>query len=156
MKISKALGINTNIIRIRDFEFAGQKFKVKIPSVSEAEIMEEKVSNPSEESIKIHYDGLTKTLLENKKDFVKQEGIEYLDDDILMGGNSLKQLAISKCQNEIRIVETFKLLIPKDGEDMSNITYEEINNEIPFPIQLDLVKTIASIISPNYETTKKN
>jgi hypothetical protein len=39
---------------------------------------------------------------------------------------------------------------------MSATTYEEINSEFPFSIQLELMKKIIEVISPSYEETRKN
>ena len=60
-------------------------------------------------------------------------------------------------QTEQRILEMVKLLVPEvDGANMEDLTYEEINSEFPFPVQLELMKKIAEVISPGYEETRKN
>jgi hypothetical protein len=43
-----------------------------------------------------------------------------------------------------------------EGANMDDLTYEELNSEFPFPVQLELMKKIAEVISPSYEETKKN
>ena len=86
----------------------------------------------------------------------KDSGVVYTDDDIIVGDNSMRDLAKSQAGTEIRIVESFKLLIPIDDTDMSNLTYADINAEFPLPVQLTFVKKIAEVISPNYEEVRKN
>jgi hypothetical protein len=50
-----------------------------------------------------------------------------------------------------------RLLVPVQKDfDMSQITYKEIDAEFPFSIQMDLMKKIIEVVSPNYEETRKN
>ena len=155
-KFSKAFGVNTTQLRVRSFEFNGQKFNVRIPLANEAEEMFKKAENPTPEHIEEKYQELTKDLIKKKDKLLgKDSGILFKDDDIVVGDNSMRDLAKSQAGTEIRIVESFKLLIPVDGSDFSDLTYEEINAEFPLPVQLTLVKRIAEVISPNYEEIRK-
>mgnify|MGYP003351873172 CR=1 FL=1 len=43
MSLKNILGINPEFIRIREFELQGQKFKVKVPNITESEYMEKMV-----------------------------------------------------------------------------------------------------------------
>lgn len=156
-KFSKSFGINTAQLRTRKFEINGQSFNVRIPLANEAEEMFKKAENPSPEHIEEKYKELTKDILAKKDVLIsKDSGIIFKDDDIVVGENSMRDLAKSQAGTEIRIVESFKLLIPVDGSDFSDLTYEEINAEFPLPVQLTLVKKIAEVISPNYEEVRKN
>lgn len=156
-KFSKSFGINTAQLRTRKFEINGQTFNVRIPLATEAEEMYKKSENPDPAHIEAKYKELTKDLIA-KKDVLlgKDSGVIFTDDDIKVGDNSMRDLAKSQAGTEIRIVESFKLLIPVDGTNFSDLTYEEINAEFPLPVQLTLVKRIAEVISPNYEEVRKN
>lgn len=156
MSLKNILGINPEFIRIREFELQGQKFKVKVPNITESEYMEKLVENPSTELINEKYQKLLKPLLEKKEQFGESDKIVFKDDDVVIDSISLKEIAINQCKTELRILASFKLLIPQEGQTMDNLTYDDINSDIPFPIQLDIVKKIANIISPSYEDSKKN
>lgn len=156
-KISQSFGINSSKLRTRQFEINGQKFNVRIPLATEAEEMYKKCENPDEQAIEAKYKEITKTLYEKKEELQGLDsGIEFKDNDIVVGESSMRQMAKSQISTEIRILESFKLLVPVDNTDLSNLTYEEINEEFPLPIQLVVVKKIAEVISPNYEETRKN
>lgn len=151
MKISENLKINSDSIRIRTFTMAGQTLKVRVPLASEMEAMSKRVSETDWQS---KYNEFAAPLLE-KKETLDGEKIEYKEDDIVIGGKSIKETAILAAQTNARIVEMFKLLVPVDG-DLSNLTYEEIEAEFPFSVQLEISKKIAEVISPGYEETRKN
>lgn len=151
MKLSESLKINTDNIRIRDFTMAGQKLRVRVPLAAEMETMNKRINDVD---WKKKYDEFSIPLIE-RKDILKGEKIEFADDDILVDGRSIKETAILAAQTNARIVEMFKLLIPVDG-DLENLTYEEIESEFPFSVQLEISKKIAEVISPGYEETRKN
>ena len=156
-KFGKSFGINTAQLRTRKFEINGQSFNVRIPLANEAEEMFKKSENPSPEHIEQKYTELTKDLLAKKDVLIsKDSGVEFKDNDIVVGDNSMRDLAKSQAGTEIRIVESFKLLIPVDDTDLSQLSYEDINSEFPLPVQLAFVKRIAEVISPNYEEIRKN
>ena len=156
-KFGKSFGINTAQLRTRKFEINGQSFNVRVPLAIEAEEMYKKAENPTLEHIEEKYKELTKDLIKKKNVLIsKDSGVVYTDNDIIVGDNSMRDLAKSQAGTEIRIVESFKLLIPIDDTDMSNLTYADINAEFPLPVQLTFVKKIAEVISPNYEEVRKN
>lgn len=153
MKLSESLKINSNNIRIREFTMAGQTLRVRVPLASEMEAMNERVKNVEWQD---QYKKMVDPLLE-KKDSFDNEEIKFTDDDVLINDKSIKELAKVAAQTNARIVEMFKLLVPViDGEDLSELTYEEIENEFPFSVQLEVSKKIAEVISPGYEETRKN
>lgn len=156
MSLAKSLKINSDAIRIRSFEFNGQTIKVRVPTTVEADQLYDKMK-ASEELISLKYQELKKPLLEKRKELEKSDSdIKFLEDDIIVAGTSIKELAKTQADGETRILETFKLLVPADGKDMSTLTYQEINDDLPLPIQLDLVKKITEVISSSYEETRKN
>jgi hypothetical protein len=99
---------------------------------------------------------LIEPLMQKKKD-LQSESIVYTKDDVIVDGRSTKELAKMSAQTEQRILEMVKLLVPEmEGASMDALTYEEINQEFPFPVQLELMKKIAEVISPGYEEARKN
>lgn len=156
MSIAKSLKINQDAIRMRSFDFNGQTLRVRVPLTAEADELYEKIKEPSPELVKEKYEELSKPLLEKRKELEKSEDIKFANDDIIVGGNSVRELARTQAGGETRILETFKLLVPADGKDMKDLTYEQINEDLPLPIQLELVKKITEVISPSYEESRKN
>jgi hypothetical protein len=156
-KLKKALGINPDNVRIRDFELGGQKFRVRVPLTIEAEAIFNRTQNPDEKLVDDKYQEIAKPLLELREKFEAEQGdIVYTDNDIIVKEKSMREMAKAQASTQLRILETFKLLVPIDNSDMNDLTYEDINNEFPLPIQLTMVKKITEIISPSYEESKKN
>jgi hypothetical protein len=153
MKLSEILKVNQQILRTRAFVLGGQNFKVRVPLTSEMEIINKRIS---EVDVTKKTEELLNPLLE-KKGTLESESIIYLDDDVLIDGKSVKDLAKMTAQTEQRILEMVKLLVPEmEGANMEELTYQEINDDFPFPVQLELMKKIAEVISPGYEETRKN
>jgi len=153
MKLSEILKINQQVLRTRSFVLGGQNFKARVPLSSEMKVINKRVS---EVDITKKTEELIAPLIE-KKESLQSESIVYLDDDVIVDGRSIKDLAKITAQTEQRVLEMVKLLVPEmEGASMDELTYEEINNEFPFPVQLELMKKIAEVISPSYEETKKN
>ena len=153
MKLSEILKVNQQVLRTRAFVLGGQNFKVRVPLASEMEIINKRISE-IDATKKI--EELINPLLE-KKGTLESDSIVYLDDDVLVDGKSVKDLARMTAQTEQRILEMVKLLVPEmEGANMEELTYEEINNEFPFAVQLELMKKITEVISPGYEETRKN
>ena len=76
---------------------------------------------------------------------------------MLVGERSLRQSAKLKLQTDIKITEFIKLLLPENPEDsLADLTYEEINNEFPLSVQMQLVEKITEAISPTYKETRGN
>lgn len=157
MSFAQSLKINQDQIRIRSFEFNGQILKVRVPLTTEADALYEKMKAPSEELVAKKYEELSVPLLEKREDLeASGNEVVFADDDIIVAGTSIRELAKSQAEGETRILETFKFLVPADGRDMSTLTYEEICEDLPLPIQLELVKKISEVISTGYEETRKN
>ena len=156
-RIAESLKINLDIIRTRTFDFKGQEFKVRIPKTKEAEEIFTKAENPPSDLVEQKYVELSKPLITRKADLIESGAdVKFLENDVMMGETSLRKLAEAQAGSEIRIIESFKLLVLPGGETLTDITYEEISEDFPKPIQYDLVKKIAEVISPNYEEIRKN
>lgn len=149
MKLSQSLKINTDNIRIREFTMAGQKLRVRVPLASEMEVIGKAVDDA--EWID-KFESLKKPFIDEASGDVKET-----DDDVIVDGKSLKELAIMSAKTETRITQMIRLLVPaEEGFDMSQITYADIEAEFPFSVQIELMKKIAEVISPGYEESRKN
>ena len=75
------------------------------------------------------------------------------------GWDEVKRVIIGR-SNEYQnaIIAHYKYLIDykHSYDQLEDITYEEISEDFPKPIQYDLVKRIAEVISPSYEEIRKN
>lgn len=156
-KLSKAFKVNLDAMRTREFAYHDQTFKVRVPLAKEAEEMFAKADNPPKEEVEAKFKELSKDLYANKKEIIESGAdIKFEGDDVIVGENSLRELAKNQVSGNIRIIESFKLLVTATGENLVDITYDEINEEFPLPVQLALVKKIAEVISPGYEEIRKN
>ncbi len=150
-KIASALKINDSI-RVKTFELASNKFKVKVPLSSEMEAISERIKSVPKEKVDARFDKMVNN--------VKQEsvsGVEFVNDDIVIDGKlmNLRDTCVSVIQMEQRILEYFKLLIPESG-DFSDITYEDIEAEFPMSIQFEMLERITESIQPGYKEARKN
>lgn len=158
-KLSKALGDKYQSKRanifIRSFELGGHIFRVRIPFVAEADKIYQKVNNPDDKHIERIYKTLSEPLLLLKKDATDE--IQYLENDVIVQGRSMREAAKNKAITENRIVEYIKLLIPEQPDmSLDDLTYEEVEAEFPFSVQLALVEKISEAISPGYKETRGN
>jgi hypothetical protein len=154
-KLNSVLGVDTDAIRIRSFTFNNQVLRVRVPTSSEAEQIFEKTKEPSAELVETKYQEITKPILDAREKLENTE-IVFKDDDILFQDKSMRELAKTKASTELRILETFKLLVAGNGGRMEDLTYDDISQDLPLPIQLQLVQRITEVISPSYEETRKN
>jgi len=160
-KLSKALGdkyqAKRTSIFTRTFELGGHTFKVRIPFVAEADKIYEKISNPDEKHIEEIYSKLAEPILKFKDSADPDSEIEYQENDILVKGRSMREAAKNKAITENRVVEYIKLLIPEDPEmKLDDLTYEEVEAEFPWTVQIALVEKISEAISPGYKETRGN
>lgn len=141
----------------RTFELGGHTFKVHIPAVAEADAIYQKVMNPPDELIDALYTKMVEPLLSLKDSASPDDGVDFLDNDVVVQGRSMREAARNKAMTESKITEYIKLLIPENPEEtMDSITYADIEAEFPLPIQLTLIEKIAEVISPSYKETRGN
>lgn len=153
MKLSGALNISNDSMRVRAFTLGGQSFKVRVPLATEMEAISDKVLNVDSSK---KFSEMMAPLLEKRAE-LESETIKYVDDDAIVDGKSIKELSKLTAQTECRITEMIRLLVPAaEGFDMTTIEYSDIESEFPFAIQLELMKKIAEVIAPGYEETRKN
>jgi hypothetical protein len=140
---------------IRQFELGGHTFKVKIPTVAESDAIYERIQNPSDKEVTATYDQIAKPL-EQFKDQPTEE-FQFLENDILVNGRSLRETAKIKITTQNRITEFIKLLIPENEKNsLADLTYAEIEAEFPVSVQMALMEKIAEAISPSYKESRGN
>lgn len=161
-KLSNAFGATYDKMRreilTRKFELGGFTFKVRVPLVAESDAIYTRITNPDEAKIENIYQLLVEPLQKFRESSVATEsGFEFLEDDVLVQGKSLREAARNKALTEARVVEYIKLLVPEDPEaSLNDITYDDIEAEWPLNVQLALCEKIGEVISPNYKETRGN
>jgi hypothetical protein len=137
---------------------------VRVPLKREMEQMLERISNPNTETIEQVYQRMSKPLRESiaegGDDFLEvlnkdKQVMTILDDDIILDGNSVKQVATFTAMWETKVQEFFQLLQSESGEPI-NETYEQIAEEFPESVIRQIVEDIESAVKPDYKTAKKN
>lgn len=146
---------NKEAIRTRTFELGGHNFKVRVPLIVETEAIQKRLSVLDEEKIEQYYKDITKELLDNKESMPKESKVEYKENDVVVDGRSMRETARNKLLSEMRITEMFRLLVPEDKDfDMNSITYKDIEELFPLPIQMAVVDEITTVISFDYKKTR--
>jgi hypothetical protein len=156
-KISKALGgkyqQNRLSIMTRTFELGNHTFRVRVPAVGEIEAVYNYMKEPNLELVEKTYKEVTYELIKVKED--KPDGVVYTENDVVVDGRSMREAATNKVVLKHRIVEYFKLLIPEDGQTLADLEYEDIEEEFPLAIQIQLMDKISEVISPEYKAIKE-
>jgi hypothetical protein len=156
-KLASALGQKYQDHRLsvitRQFQLGDHTFKVRVPSAWEIENIYNYFKSPNETDIQKNYDELTKSLIELKES--ADDTVQYLDDDIIVDGRSMKEAAKNKTVLQYRITEYIKLLIPETGETLENLEYKDIDDEWSLAIQLSIVDKINEVIAPNYKEIRE-
>ena len=158
-KFSSAFGdkyqTNKKNMLTRSFELGGHTFKVRIPLISESDVIYKKVSEPDEETVEKVYQEITKSLRQFENN--QTEDFEFTENDILVEGRSMREAAKNKAITEARITEFFKLLIPEmEGVTLEDLTYADIEEEFPISVQMQIVEKIGEVISPTYREARGN
>lgn len=142
-------------VRTRSFEIGGHTFKVRVPLTIETELIQKRLANLDEEQVEKYYQELTKDLIAAKEIMPEDSKVEFLENDVIIEGRSIRESAKNKLMSEMRIVEMFKLLVPEDSTfDMETITYKDIEELFPLPIQMTVVEQITEVISFDYKKIK--
>lgn len=147
-RLSSAFG-GTDNLRIKSFELAGHKFKIRVPLTKEMDEINERVKVIDQDEAKKRYDKMTKGFADGV------EGVLITEDDVIVDGRSTKELVETVMMMENRIVEFIKLLIPEEGT-LDGITYAEIEAEWPMSVQLEILGKISDVIQPGYKEERKN
>lgn len=160
-KLSQALGEKYQSKRqnifTRSFELGGHNFKVRIPFVAESDKIYQKVNNPDEAHIDRIYNQLIEPLLALKNEPDADSEIQFQDNDVIVKGRSMREAAKNKAITENRVVEYIKLLVPEQPDmTLDDLTYEEVEAEFPWTVQLALIEKISEAISPGYKEARGN
>ena len=159
--VQEQVRIKTITIDIGSTKF---DLKVRIPLKAEMEQMLEKISAPANERVEMVYQKLAKPVLdsiqEGGEDFVsalnsEKEMIRILDNDVILDGNSIRQVAQFNAIMEQRVEEYFHLLQSEIGDPIDE-TYEQIAAEFPEPVIKEIMQAIEGAIRPDYKNAKKN
>lgn len=145
-KLSALIG-DTSSLRVKEFELGSAKFKVKVPISAEMEQIEAKVKDIDA----AYFDQRYKKVV----DGMDGQG-EEVDGDLVIDGRSTKELVRSVIQAERRILEFFKLLVPADGQSTADLTYADIEEELPFSVQMEMLAAIGEAIQPSFKDARKN
>lgn len=149
-RLSSAFGDLLNL-RTKTFELGGHTFKVRIPLSKELDDMQERIIKFDKQEYQKRFDKMTSSFKESGA----IEGIVVTDDDVVVEGRSTKELVETILQVENRMVEYIKLLIPDTGT-LENITYQDIEDEWPMAVQLEMLSRISESIQPGYKDSRKN
>jgi hypothetical protein len=149
-RLASAFG-NTDALRVKTFELGGHLFKVRIPLTKEMEEMNRRIEDAPKEEIELRFKKMTSAF----RDGEKIDGIEITDNDVIVDGKSSRDLAESAIKIERRIVELFSLLVPETGT-LEGLTYQEIEEDFPFSVQVEMIAKISEAIQPGYKDQRKN
>lgn len=158
-RLAKAFGAKYEKKRqellIRKFDLGGHTFRVRIPLTAESDEMYKRIMNPDPDRVNVIYKTMEEPLLKHKDS--ADDGFQFLENDILVQGRSLREAAKNKATLETRIVEYVKLLVPESEEmSLEGLTYADIEAEWPLAVQTALVEKIGEVISPGYKETRGN
>jgi 6-pyruvoyl-tetrahydropterin synthase len=148
-RLGSAFNLN-GALRTKTFELGGHTFKVKVPLTSELDEMFARIIQVDEKIVKERLKKMTDALTKEPI-----EGVEVTKDDVIVNGASTKETVVSVLQMEKKITEYIKLLVPENG-DLSELTYDDIEQEFPLQIQLELIEKITEAIQPGYKDARKN
>ena len=148
-RLGSAFNLN-GALRTKAFELGGHTFKVKVPLTSELDEMFARIIQVDEKIVKERLKKMTDALTKEPI-----EGVEVTKDDVIVNGASTKETVVSVLQMERKITEYIKLLVPENG-DLSELTYDDIEQEFPLQIQLELIEKITEAIQPGYKDARKN
>lgn len=138
--------------------------KMKVPLKKEMEEINAKILTPSKERVDQVFEKLAgpmrKTLEEGGEEFIKalnsnKQTVQITEDDLIVDGTSLRQVAQYQAVEEVRIEEFFHLLVSETGEPV-NESFEQISAEFPEFAIKEIAQTIQAAIAPDYKGTKKN
>jgi hypothetical protein len=158
---SKSLSIKKIHIDLGDISFG---LRVRIPLKKEIENINAKVITPNEKKVNTIYEKLSqpllKTIEEGGDKFLEvlnqsNKMIEVLENDLIVDGTSLRQIASYQAIEESRIESYFQLLISETNEPITE-AYDEIMAEFPEFVVKEIIKEIQNAIHPDYSSAKKN
>jgi hypothetical protein len=155
MKIQDKFGKSFQRQTHTDIEFAGHLLKVYLPTRKEMLRLEEKIKNPPDALISEEYEKLYATFQKLYK-INQSVDAEFLDDDVIVEGRSLREAAKFKAQELMREIALVNLVGFEEGDEMFALSYEDISDTFSEAQIKHLVNLIQKAVNPDYETTEKN
>ena len=149
-KLGNAFG-DSKSLRIKTFTLGDHDFKVSVPLSKELESIQARVSEVDKDKAEARYKKMVAPFIADPS----ISGVEIKDDDVVVDGRSLRDLVKTVSMMEAKIVEYVKLLVPVEGS-LDDITYEEIEEEWPTQVQMELLEKISEAIQPGYKDARKN
>ena len=159
--IRAASKFKTISVKLNDIEF---DLKVRVPVKREMEAITAAASEPDQAKVEKLYQEFSapirKTLESADPDFLDalnkdKEKIRLLDNDLIVDGNSVRNVAQMTAIWQAQVEKYFSLLHSVTGEPITE-SYEEIAEEFPETIIKEIMSKIDEAIRPNYKETKKN
>ena len=153
--------LRTISLTLGDLDF---KLKLQLPIKREMEEIAEMIATPPQDRIDAMYvklsEPIRKLVADGGDAFLdainsEKKNIVISDDDVIIDGNSVRQVAMLSAMWEIKVEKYFHLLQTESGEKITE-NFEEISAEFPDPIIKYIIETIENTIKPDYQTTKKN
>ncbi len=160
-QVSEELPIRKITVDLGEVKFA---LRVRVPLKKQMEEINARILTPNEAKIEALYQTLSapmrKTLEESGEDFVKalnerNKTVQMTDDDLIIDGTSVRQIAQLQAMEQAKVEEYFHLLISETGEAITE-TFEQITEEFPEFVVKEIVEAIQGAIAPDYKATKKN
>ena len=147
-KLSTLIG-DSSAIRTRTFQIGGVDFRVKVPLSSEIDAMNDRINKVDQAEIDARFE-------KSKKDLTESDTVKFTEDDVLIEDRSLRDITDTAIRAERRILEFVRLIVPQGGGTMDDLTYDDIEAEWPFAIQLEILNKIVEAIQPGFESQRKN
>lgn len=160
-QISEELPVRKITVDLGEVRF---DLRVRVPLKKQMEEMNARILAPSPERVEAIYQQISapmrQTLAEGGEEFIKalnerKQTVVLTDDDLVIDGTSLRQVAQLQAMEEQKVEEYFHLLLSETNEAVTE-TYEEIVAEFPEFVVKEIVSAIQGAVNPDYKTTKKN
>lgn len=159
--IRAAARFKTIKVNLNDVQF---ELRVRVPVKREMEAIQQAVASVDKALVDKLYRGMADPLLKTVEeagegflDAINQEKqtITIKDDDIEVGGTSVRRVAELSAIWQTQVEKYFALLESQTGEPI-NETFDQISDEFPESVIKEIVGKIDEAIRPNYKDTKKN
>lgn len=133
--------------------------RVRVPVKREMEQIVEAITNPPLETIEAAYKRLSQPILEAVKEggeaIAEASKLQIKDDDLIMDGTSVRQVATFSAMWETKVQRYFSLLQSETDEPITE-TYEQIAEEFPESVIKQIIEEIEAAVRPDYKSAKKN
>lgn len=167
-KLGKALQQVTDDLPIRkitiDLDEVKFDLRVRVPLKKQMEEINARILSPTPEKVEAVYQRLSapmrQTIAEGGEEFMKalndsKQIVSVTDNDLVIDGTSVRQIAQLQAMEEQKVEEYFHLLVSETGMVVDE-TYEQIIAEFPEFVVKEIVSAIQGAVAPDYKSVKKN